>query len=79
MTGQNDRQDESLTGQVRDQAGHCLLDRPLFSALLAKKFDRLCHATALHKKELLLNSKLRNTNEISDVYCLEKWRHFGVV
>ena len=23
MTGQNDRQDESLTGQVRDQAGHC--------------------------------------------------------
>ena len=25
MTGQNDRQDQSLTGQVRDQAGHCLL------------------------------------------------------
>ena len=25
MTGQNDWQDESLTGQVRDQAGHCLL------------------------------------------------------
>ena len=25
MTGQNDRQDESLTGQVHDQAGHCLL------------------------------------------------------
>ena len=25
MTGQNDRQDKSLTGQVRDQAGHCLL------------------------------------------------------
>ena len=23
MTGQNDRQDNSLTGQVRDQAGHC--------------------------------------------------------
>ena len=23
MTGQNDRQDRSLTGQVRDQAGHC--------------------------------------------------------
>ena len=22
MTGQNDRQDRSLTGQVRDQAGH---------------------------------------------------------
>ena len=28
MTGQNDRQEESLTGQVHDQAGHCpLTDR----------------------------------------------------
>ena len=25
MTRQNDRQDESLTGQVHDQAGHCPL------------------------------------------------------
>ena len=25
MTGQNDRQDWSLTGQVSDQAGHCPL------------------------------------------------------
>ena len=25
MTGQNDRQDESLTGQVGDQAGQCPL------------------------------------------------------
>jgi len=25
MTGQNDRQDPSSTGQVRDQAGHCSL------------------------------------------------------
>ena len=25
MTGQNDREDESLTGQVCDQAGHCPL------------------------------------------------------
>ena len=25
MTGQNNRQDESLTGQVHDQAGHCPL------------------------------------------------------
>ena len=34
MTGQNDRQDRSLTGQVRDQAGHCPLTgrylQPLF-------------------------------------------------
>ena len=28
MTGQNDRPDESLTGQAHDQAGHCpLTDR----------------------------------------------------
>ena len=34
LTGQNDWQDESLTGQVRDQAGHCpLIGRRLFSAL----------------------------------------------
>ena len=25
MTGQNDRQDKSLTAQVHDQAGHCSL------------------------------------------------------
>ena len=25
MTGQNDRQDESLIGQAHDQAGHCPL------------------------------------------------------
>ena len=25
MTGQNDQQDESLTGQIHDQAGHCPL------------------------------------------------------
>ena len=25
MTSQNDWQEESLIGQVRDQAGHCLL------------------------------------------------------
>ena len=25
MTNQSDRQDESLNGQVRDQAQHCLL------------------------------------------------------
>ena len=25
MTGQNDQQDKSLTGQIHNQAGHCLL------------------------------------------------------
>ena len=40
MTGQNDRQDESLTGQVHDQAGHCpLTGRWRFWALYIQVFD----------------------------------------
>ena len=31
----NDGQDQSLTGQVCDQAGHKSVKRPLFSVLLA--------------------------------------------
>ena len=31
MTGQNDRQDRSLTGQVHNQAGHCPLTAVLLS------------------------------------------------
>ena len=34
MTGQNDRQDRSLTGQVRDQAGHCPLTGRYYLRLL---------------------------------------------
>ena len=34
MTGQNDWQDESLTGQVHDQAGHCLLTGHYFEPWL---------------------------------------------
>ena len=32
MTGQNDRQDESLTGQAHDQAGHCPLTSRYFES-----------------------------------------------
>ena len=34
MTGQNDWQDESLTGQVHDQAGHCPLTGRYFEPCL---------------------------------------------
>ena len=34
MTSQNDRQDRSLTGQVRDQAGQCLLTGRYFQPCL---------------------------------------------
>ena len=36
MSGQNDRQDESLTGQVHDQAGHCLLTGRYFEPCTSK-------------------------------------------
>ena len=36
MTGQNDRQDESLTGQVHDQAGHCPLTGRYFEPCKGK-------------------------------------------
>ena len=39
MTGQNDRQDESLTGQVHDQAGHCPLTGRYFEPCLNDKPD----------------------------------------
>ena len=34
MTGQNDPQDESFTGHVRDDAGHCLLTGRYFEPCL---------------------------------------------
>ena len=37
MTGQNDRQDESLTGQVQDQAGHCQFTGCYFQPCLRVK------------------------------------------
>ena len=39
MTGQNDRQDESLTGQVRDQAGHCPLTGRYFQPCMALRAE----------------------------------------
>ena len=40
MTGQNDRQDESLTGQVHDQAGHCPLTGRYFEPCGNEMFCR---------------------------------------
>ena len=34
LIGQNERQDESLTGQVHDQAGHCPLTGRFFEPWL---------------------------------------------
>ena len=46
MTSQNDRQDRSLTGQVRDQAGHCPLTDRYFQPCLYKAM--LGHSHLLH-------------------------------
>ena len=46
MTGQNDRQDESLTGQVHDQAGHCPLTGRYFEPWkVVLKTGHLIHVT----------------------------------
>ena len=37
MTGQDDRQDESLTGQVHDEAGHCPLTGRYFEPWKGKE------------------------------------------
>ena len=39
MTGQNDRQDRSLTGQVRNQAGHCPLTGRYLQPWIYEKFS----------------------------------------
>ena len=41
MTGQNDWQDESLTSQVRAQAGHCLLTSRYFQPWLVTTHQSL--------------------------------------
>ena len=39
MTGQDDRQDESLTGQVHDEAGHCPLTGRYFEPWALQKLE----------------------------------------
>ena len=43
MTGQNDRQEESLTGQVHNQAGHCPLTGRYFEPCQTKKVNSHGH------------------------------------
>ena len=49
-TGQNDRPDESLTGQVRDQAGHCPLTGRYFEPW--KELSNLASGVEKKKKTL---------------------------
>ena len=44
MTGQNDRQDKSLTGQALDQAGHC--------PLTGRYFEPCGHDKEAHQSQL---------------------------
>ena len=49
MTSQNDRQDESLTGQVRDQDGHCPLTGHYFQPCVTHIFWSLKAVWNVHK------------------------------
>ena len=55
MTGQNDQPDESLTGQVHDQAGHCPLT------------GRYVHSTGKQITSDLLASILSKTESLGKV------------
>ena len=47
MTGQNDRPDESLTGQAHDQAGHC--------PLTGRYFEPCCTWNRITKYTIMMN------------------------
>ena len=47
MTGQNDRQDESLIGQAHDQAGHCPLTGRYFEPWKALRGEQNTHCISV--------------------------------
>ena len=61
MTGQNDRQDRSLTGQVRDQAGHCPLTGRYLQPCFFKAFRFLLVKSEWRRGEDSLINPLRCT------------------
>ena len=58
MIGQNDRQDESLTGQVHDQAGHCPLTgryfEPCTSLTESKIYNNRLNEAKVKKLHILV-------------------------
>ena len=64
MTGQNDWQDESLTGQVHDQAGHCPLTgryfEPCTSLTESKIYNNRLNEAKL--KSYIFWSKMRKNH-----------------
>ena len=57
MTGQHDRQDEKLTGQLANQSGHCPLTGRYFEPCAPSLF--LCYISRAVSKGLLIR-QLRN-------------------
>ena len=84
MTGQNDRQDRSLTGQVRDQAGHCPLTGRYYRLHFCRTNIKQFSVQYLGPKilnSLLLSTAFANfknglrdfcslTFELTEVYCI---------
>ena len=50
MTSQNDRQDRSLTGQVRDQAGQCRLTGRYFQPWLSENNEATLYTVTCDEK-----------------------------
>ena len=74
MTGQNDRQDESLTGQVGDQAGQCLLTGCYFQPCHKKCRSanlRVCKSAGLQVCSLRLShtADFFSPQNSDDEYC----------
>ena len=61
MTSQNDRPDESLTGQAHDKAGHCLLTGHYFEPCLNTKWD-LLRFLILPYSKMIYNKNILHLN-----------------
>ena len=66
MTGQNDREDESLTGQVCDQAGHCPLTGRYFQPCSSR--PKLSDLYTLSQSKLLQNHTLHSGTYLYSPY-----------
>ena len=77
MTGQNDRQDESLTSQVHDQAGHCPLTgryfEPCTSLAESKIYNNCLNEAKLKKLYILVKCEKIKTYQSKKICFLKLW------
>ena len=72
MTGQNDGQDERLTGQVHDQAGHCLLTgryfEPWTSLTESKIYNNRLSEAKIKKLHIWSNAKKLHLSKQKELF-----------